>query len=336
MNIAPILEKDSIELESLAGRVIAIDAYNAIYQFVSAIRQPDGRPLSDTGGRPTSHLMGLLHRNSRLMLAGIRPVYVFDGIPNILKSGTLEKRKEAKIRAEAKYAEAIEKKDMEKAHSYAMQTSRLTEEIITESMRMLDLLGIPYLTAPEDGEAQASVMAARGDVWAIGSQDFDSLLFGAPRCVRNLTLSSRRKMPGSRTYREIGVEMVSLDANLRRLEITREQLVDLAILVGTDFNEGAEGIGPKKALKIVREKGKIENTPYLAEIGEKTVEEVRSIFLRPKFIEEYRLEWKKPQREELIEFLCREHDFSVETVSKVVDSLSAVDIVSQQSLDKWS
>jgi len=335
VNIASIVQRSEIDIESLRGRVIAIDAYNAIYQFVSAIRQLDGRPLSDKDGRPTSHLIGLLHRNARLLLAGIRPVYVFDGIPNRMKAKTLEKRKELKMAAEAKYREALEKKDMEKAYSFAMQTTRLNEQIITESMRILELMGIPFLTAPEDGEAQASVMAARGDVWAIGSQDFDSLLFGAPRCVRNLTLSNRRKMPGRKAFREVSIEIMYLEETLRKLDITRDQLVDIAILVGTDFNEGVSGIGPKKALKLIKEKGAIEYTPFIEEIGPDNVKDVRSIFLKPKFIESYALRWRRPDRDGLINFLCREHEFTESNVLQAVESLASADIGSQESLDRW-
>ncbi len=336
VDISGIVERAEIDMDSLSGRRIAVDAYNTIYQFVSAIRQPDGRPLSDADGRPTSHLIGILHRNSRLLRAGIRPVYVFDGAPNRLKFETLDKRKEAKLRAEERYREAVEKKDMERAYSLAMQTTRLTDDIIAESARMLSLMGIPFLTAPEDGEAQASVMARRGDVWATASQDFDTMLFGSPRTVRNLTLSSRRRIPGKSGFSQVKLELVDMEHNLRRLGLSREQVVDLAILVGTDFNEGIKGIGPKKALKIIREKGRIEETGYAGSPGLEHLDAVRRIFLEPAFTEDYALEWRKPDAEGILDFLCTEHEFDRQNVMQAVDPLRSLNADSQQSLDRWA
>lgn len=336
VDISGILEKKAIRLEELKGTRIAVDAYNTIYQFVSAIRQPDGRPLSDSNGRPTSHLIGLLHRNTRLLSAGIRPFYVFDGVPSRLKSATLEKRKQVKVRAEEKYRDAVQRQDMAKAYSYAMQTTRLTDEMIMESMRMLDLLGIPHMTAPADGEAQASQMANRGDVWAVASQDFDSLLYGAPRLVRNLSLSGRRKMPGRREFREVEIEMLELEPNLKRLGISREQLVDIAILIGTDFNEGIRGIGAKKGLAAIKKDGRIESTPYLEMLGSDTVAQVRETFLNAEFATEFQLAWKKPDSQALVEFLCEEHEFSRSNVEETLTQLRSSNVNTQQSLDSWN
>ncbi len=335
VDISSIVERVEINMESLSGKRIAIDAYNAIYQFVSAIRQADGRPLSDTDGRPTSHLIGILHRNLRLLQAGIKPVYVFDGAPNRLKFATLQKRKEAKMRAEDRYREAIEKKDMERAHSLAMQTTRLTDEMIAESIRLLTLMGIPFLIAPEDGEAQASHMARQGNVWATASQDFDTLLFGSPRTVRNLTLSSRRRIPGKGGFSQVKLELVDLEYNLRKLGLSREQMIDMAILVGTDFNEGIMGIGPKKALKIMLENKSIENTKYVGLPGLEHLDAVRRIFIEPAFTDDYRLEWKRPDGDGIVDFLCTEHEFDKQGVEQAVASLNSIAADNQQSLDRW-
>ncbi|MBX8637092.1 MAG: flap endonuclease-1 [Thermoplasmata archaeon] len=335
VDISSIVERVEINMESLSGKRIAIDAYNAIYQFVSAIRQADGRPLSDTDGRPTSHLIGILHRNLRLLQAGIKPVYVFDGAPNRLKFATLQKRKEAKMRAEDRYREAIEKKDMERAYSLAMQTTRLTDEMIAESIRLLTLMGIPFLIAPEDGEAQASHMARQGNVWATASQDFDTLLFGSPRTVRNLTLSSRRRIPGKGGFSQVKLELVDLEYNLRKLGLSREQMIDMAILVGTDFNEGIMGIGPKKALKIMLENKSIENTKYVGLPGLEHLDAVRRIFIEPAFTDDYRLEWKRPDGDGIVDFLCTEHEFDKQGVEQAVASLNSIAADNQQSLDRW-
>ena len=335
VDISGIIERAEIDIGQLSGKRIAIDAYNALYQFVSAIRQADGRPLSDADGRPTSHLIGILHRNLRLLQAGVLPVYVFDGAPNRLKFGTLEKRREAKNRAENRYREALEKKDMERAYSLAMQTTRLTDEMIAESTRMLSLMGIPYLIAPEDGEAQASHMAREGEVWATASQDFDTMLFGSPRTVRNLTLSTRRRTPGKSGFSQVRLELVDLEYNLKRLGLSREQMVDMAILIGTDFNEGIVGIGPKKALKIILGSSRIEDTAYAGAPGLEQLDAVRRIFLEPAYTENYRLEWKRPDADGILDFLCTEHEFDRQNVAQAVDSLRAIDTDSQQSLDRW-
>jgi flap endonuclease-1 len=333
VDISGILKGTQIDFNDLSGKRIAVDAYNAIYQFLSAIRQPDGRPLSTSDGRPTSHLIGLLTRNIRLLNAGILPVYVFDGPPNEMKLRTLEERRKIKEEAEVKYREALERGDLEAARSYAMQTSRMTDTIVSESMKMLELMGIPHITAPEDGEAQASYMASSGHVWAVASQDYDSLLFGTPRLVRNLTVSGRRKLPGRKEYRDVEIVLYSLRENLESLGITREQLVDIAILVGNDFNEGIRGIGPKKGLALIKKAGRIEATQYFSQIGEDTVNSVRQIFLNPKYTESYELNWRKPRIEELIEFLI-DFEFSREHVISLISSLKSSAHM-QQSLDRW-
>jgi len=336
VNIAPILERQKIDIGYLAGKRIAVDAYNTIYQFLSAIREQDGRPLSDRKGRPTSHLIGILYRNSTLLSEGVKPAYVFDGIPSSLKAKTLMKRSEIKRTAEQKYREAIEAGDTERAHTYAMQTSRLTEEMIIESRKLLELMGIPHLTAPEEGEAQASVMAAKGDVWAVASQDYDSLLFGAPRLVRNITISGRRKVPGKRAYSSVDVEIIELRENLARLKISREQLIDIGILVGTDFNEGVRGIGPKKALSAILKYGNLEGVPLHVEMDYQEVRSIREIFSQPRFTEEYRLEWKAPDIEGILKLLCEEHDFSKERVMSALAKLNSYTAYSQNSLDGWN
>ncbi|MEM3851820.1 MAG: flap endonuclease-1 [Methanomassiliicoccales archaeon] len=334
MDISSILEARTIELQNLAGKRVAIDAYNTIYQFLSAIRQPDGKPLSTSDGRPTSHLVGLLHRNSRLLGAGIFPVYVFDGVPHPLKMRTLEKRKAIKLQAEEKYRNALGEGNIEAARSYAMQTSRITDTIVSESLKLLDLMGIPCINAPGEGEAQASCLAATGNVWCVGSQDFDSLLFGAPRLVRNLTMSGRRKLPGRREWKEIEIRLYELAPNLTRLGISREQLVDVALLIGTDFNEGINGIGPKKGLAAIRKAGRIEKTPFFSQLGTETVESVRQIFLRPDCLDSFPLEWHQPRRDEILDYLCGNFEFSADSVNSALQEIGE-NTFAQMTLDKW-
>ena len=267
VNLSGIVPAENISLEDLQGKIVAIDAYNAIYQFLSTIRGPDGTPLKDAMGRVTSHLTGLLYRNINLLEADIRPVYVFDGVPHELKSQTLAERSERRTKAHNEWREAVSEGDIERARCKATQSSRMTNEIAESSRILLTYLGIPVVQAPEEGEAQAAHMASIGDAWAASSQDYDSFLFGAPRLVRNLNISGRRKLPGSKEYRDISIELIELPKVLEANGLqTREQLIDLAILIGTDYNPGIRGIGPKKGLKLIQQHGDLQGA--LRALGE--------------------------------------------------------------------
>ncbi len=322
--LGDIITSTEISMDELKGRVVAIDAYNIIYQFLASIRQRDGKPLVDSQGRVTSHLSGLLYRNSNLLEAGIEPVYVFDGKPDIMKEGTLEKRKERKVKAKEEYEEALEEGDMERARTKAQQTSRMSKEIVESSDKLLELMGIPMVYAPSEGESQAAYMTQVGDAWAAGSQDFDSLLCGCPRLVRNLTVTGRRKLPGRNEYKEVSPEMIILDDVLDQLDITREQLVDIAILCGTDYNQGVKGIGPKRGLKYVKKYGDLEGVLKERDEEVNNYQEIRKLFLEPKVTDDYELEFGSPQVDELKEFLIEEHDFTEDRMRSVLGKLSAI------------
>lgn len=345
VNLSSIVPIEKLSLEDLAGKTVAIDAYNAIYQFLSIIRGPDGTPLKDARGRVTSHLTGLLYRNINLLEANIRPVYVFDGVPHELKSHTLAERSERRTRAHEEWKDAVSEGDVEKARCKATQSSRMTNEIVESSRILLTFLGIPVVQAPEEGEAQAAYMASSGEAWAASSQDFDSLLFGAPRLVRNLNITGRRKMPGTKEYRDISIELIELPKVLESNGLhSREQLIDLAILIGTDYNPGIRGIGPKKGLKLIQQHGDLESA--LHSIGESIpqAECVQDIFLRSERADVPPLEWRKPDREKIVDFLSRDHGFSEGRITATLDRLDgnkkhpkkAEMPRSQVSLDRWA
>ena len=310
VNLSDIISADKVELEHLSGHTVAIDAYNAIYQFLSVIRQPDGKPLMDQRGRVTSHLAGLLYRNANLLEMGIRPAYVFDGVPHKMKMRTIAERSERRAKAKREWEDAVQKGDYEKAFSKATQSSRITNEIVESSRILLTYLGIPVVQAPEEGEAQAAYMAMRGDVWAASSQDFDSLLFGAPRLVRNLTISGRRRMPGKDESKEVTPEVIHLDKVLSDTRLTRDQLIDLCILMGTDFNEGVMGIGPKKGLKLIQEHGDLEGAMKVLQVEIEGYQEIRHIFRQYETNPDYRLDWKEPDRDKVLSLLKEQYDFS--------------------------
>ncbi|MFE3845765.1 flap endonuclease-1 [Thermoplasmatota archaeon] len=337
VNIGGLLKTEKISFNDLKDRVIVLDAYNVIHQFLAIIRQRDGTPLKDSKGRITSHISGLLHRTGNMVESRIRPVYVFDGVPHPLKNQTLQMRKERKINAEKEWKEAIEKGDLDKAKSKAQQTSRITEEISNQSKELLRLLGIPFIQAPSEGEAQASYMVKNGDAYAVGSQDFDCLLVGSPILIRNLTSSNRRKLPGKKAYTKVNSELIRLDFNLKQLGISHKQLVDMAILIGTDFNPGVKGLGPKKSLNLIKKVGNIENA--IATFGGEDaptfeeINEIRKIFLNPNITKDYQLKWSNPNKDKVIEFLCEEFNFTKNRIEPILEKFGNIeDMMKQKTL----
>jgi flap endonuclease-1 len=326
VDLSEVLHKRKILLDDLSGKALAIDAYNTLYQFLAIIRQPDGTPLKDKQGRVTSHLSGILYRTANLCEKGIRIAYVFDGKPPELKEMEIKRRRKVREQATLKYEAALKAGSTEDARKYAQATATIRELMIEDSKRLLKGLGIPWVQAPSEGEAQAAYMALKGDVWAAASQDHDSLLFGAPRMVKNLTISGRRKLPNRQAYVEIEPEIIELAETLNDLGLTREQLVDVGILVGTDYNpDGVKGVGPKTALKLVREFGGITTietrTPDLD--LPKNIDRIKEFFLRPDVRSDYTLNWTSPNVEEVVNFLCSERDFSEDRVRKALDRMEA-------------
>ncbi len=330
------------DLRNLRGRVVAVDAYNALYQFLTAIRQPDGTPLMDHEGRVTSHLNGLFYRSINFVEAGIKLVYVFDGEPPEIKYMEIQRRKKVKEEAIRKYEEAIKKGDLEAAKRYAQMSAKLTDEMAGEAKRLLEAMGIPWVQAPAEGEAQAAYMTSKGDVWATASQDYDSLLFGSPRLLRNLTISGRRKLPRKNIYIEIKPEVIELNKVLERLGITREQLIAIGILVGTDYNpDGVKGIGPKKALQLVKTYKDIDKLFRAIPSRDFPVEpkKIFEYFINPPHTDNYKLEWREPNEEAIVDILVKEHDFSPDRVKKAVERLRKAykEYIKgvQKGLDKW-
>lgn len=335
-----LVPKVVVKLEDLAGKSIAIDAYNALYQFLSIIRQPDGTPLKDSAGKVTSHLSGLFYRTCNLMELGIKPIYVFDGVPPVLKEVEIKRRMKVKEEALAKYEEALLQGRIEEARMYAQATSHLKDYMNEDSKRLLELMGVPFIQAPSEGEAQAAYLTKREHADYCGSQDYDSLLFGATKLIRNVTISGRRKLPGKNVYIDVVPEVVELRRVLEEHGITREQLIDVAILIGTDYNpEGVRGLGPKTALKLIKQYGSLEKALPHIEDAEFSVdpEKIREVFLHPQVTDEYVVDWKQPDVEGVIGFLCREKDFSEERVRKALERMQegARKYRGKTTLEKW-
>ena len=322
--LTPIITKETLALAELRGRTLAVDGNAELYQFLALIRMRDGRPLHDSKGRITSHLSGLFYRVTRLMAEhGVNLAFVFDGTPPALKAREVAKRRAVRQRYEEERDAALARGDTAGAYAKATMTSRLTRDMVAEAAELLRLMGIPTVQAPSEGEAQAAHMAATSPrVWAAASKDYDSLLFGAPRLVRFLGIAGKEFLPSQGTFRPIVPETIELARLLETLRIDREGLIDLALLVGTDFNDGVKGIGPKKALKLVQEHGRIEAMPgdIRESVGDAAfVDSVRELYLQPNVTSEFTTASFEPDMDGIVRFLCDEREFGRERVLAALD-----------------
>lgn len=313
--LTPIVVKETIALADLHGTRLAVDANGELYQFLALIRTPDGTPLQDAHGRITSHLSGLFFRVTRLIADGLQLVFVFDGQPPAEKAAEIARRRAVRQRYEDEAAAARAAGDRARAYAKSTMTSRLTAEMSRDARELLTLLGVPVVQAPSEAEAQAAHIARRGDAWAAASKDYDALLFGAPRVVRFLTISGREFLPSTGTFRPLTPEVIDVDRMLRTLAITRPQLIDLGLLVGTDFHPGVPGIGPKKALALVTRHGAIEHMPPpMREAFGPDLDRLRRIFMEPLVDDAYDVTTQDCDVDGVIRFLCDERAFGRDRV----------------------
>jgi len=342
-DLGDLVVKNNITLAQLGGRIIAIDAFNILYQFLASIRQEDGTPLMDSRGNITAHLSGLFYRTAKLLENGIRPVYVFDGEPAQMKERTHRERTAAKMAAMEKWKKAIEEERLEDAKKYAQATSQLTKEMVEESKALLEALGVPWVQAPGEGEAQATEMVKQGLAYAVASQDYDALLFGAPRLVRNLSIIGKRKVPRQNRYVMVEPEEIILEDVLNSLGINQTQLIAIGILIGTDFNVGVRGIGPKTALKIVKEhktfdaimRYVVQKYGYSFEVEP---DEVLKIFQEPNCDKNIKKpKWTGMDENAIEELLVGKHDFSQERIRAVTKNIreKLKEITGQSKLESW-
>ncbi len=340
VNLSSLIEKEEISIDSLENKKLGIDAYNMLYQFLASIRGAYGLPLADSRGNVTSHLTGLFYRTVNFVDKGLKPVFVFDGVPSDLKKETLKKRREVRTDAEKKSSDALQTGDLAEAKKFGSRALRLDKSMVEEAKELLCLLGVPVVTAPEEGEAQASVMNSSGLIDGVISQDFDCLLFGGKDLYRHIGFTGKRKVPGKNFFVDIKPEHISLESVLKQLKIDRRQLIWLGILIGTDFNDKFPKIGPKTALKLVREKDSFEDivkeTGFEPDFDYKKVEK---IFLEPvsKEVSEKEIVFGSVDEKGLLEFLVEKHDFSKERVSNTIENFVSKieEREKQKSLDQW-
>ncbi len=337
LDLKPLLIRDKTKLESFTNKIVAIDAYNAIYQFLAIIRGPEGLHLTDARGHVTSHITGLFYRNINFLSLGIKPVYVFDGKPPSLKSAEIEHRKQIKKEATIKYERAVSEGKMDDARKFAQQTTSMRDGMVEDSKHLLELFGIPYIQAPSEGEATAAFLTTTGRADIAASQDFDSILFGAKKLVRNFTNSGRRKLPNRNTYIEIEPEIIDYKKNLEALGITREQLIDVGILIGTDFNpDGFERVGPKTAIKMIKEYGRLEDIEQIQEqLQTIDYNAIRKIFLEPEVSNIDKIEFGQVRYDDIANYMSNERSFSRDRVNSSLTRLKKNMEKKSQTLEKW-
>jgi flap endonuclease-1 len=329
--------KKTITFENLLNKSIAIDAFNTIYQFLAIIRQKDGTSLKDYEGNVTSHLSGLFYRTINFIEHNIKPIYVFDGKPSELKLDTIKERKKIKDEAKEKMLKAEDEEDFEDVRKYAQMTSKLDEDMIVESKKLIENMGIPIVQARSEGEAQSAYIVQKGDAWACASQDYDTLLFGGERLIRNFAVSRTKKVKD--TSVTLDIEYISLPKLLENLKITREQLIEMGILIGTDFFEGIKGIGQHKALELIKEYNSIENIinnnvligSKKIELDLDLVERIKKIFLEPEIEKEInKFTWNKINYDKVEELLIEKHNFSKQRIESALERLKKKDISKTQ------
>lgn len=337
LDLKPLINPSFIKLRDLSNRVIAVDAFNIIYQFLATIRGPTGELLSNSKGEVSSHLSGLFYRNVNLLSDNIKLVYVFDGKPSYLKFREIERRQQAKEAATEKFKDALEKGRFEDARKFGQATSVLTEKMVEESKTLLSYLGIPTIQAISEGEATAAYLTNTDQVYACASQDYDSILFGAKRLARNLTISGKRKVPNKNAYIDIVPEMFLFEDILSQMKLTKAQLIDVGILIGTDFNPGGiRGIGPKTALKLIQKYSKLEEIKNIEkELAQIPYREIRDLFLQPEISTLPDLEFTAVNYDKVVELLCDRMNFSLDRVNGALDKLKASIDSRNQSLEQW-
>ncbi|MBR9704930.1 flap endonuclease-1 [Candidatus Pacearchaeota archaeon] len=327
LQISEIIGKKEIQFRDLKGKTLAVDAFNAIYQFLTTIRQPDGTPLKDSSGNITSHLSGLFYRNINLLNEGIKLVYVFDGKAPELKKKTHENRKKVKDEMKDKYEKAVRDEDVDAMGKYSRGFVTLDEQKINESIELLEAMGIAVIRAPGEGEAQASYFANKGRVYAVASQDYDCLMFKAPLLIQNLSMSRKRRTVTG--FKEIYPQVIELELVLKELEINQEQLIVLGILCGTDYNPGGvKGLGPKKSLKVVKEHKTKEKIFEAVELNEKYEvdfdwKEIYDEIEKPNIDSDVEIEFPKIDKNKIKDILVK-YEFSSDRIEKSLEKLDKI------------
>ncbi|KAI5968270.1 FEN1 [Candida margitis] len=312
------------QLKNLFGRKVAIDASMCLYQFLIAVRQSDGQQLTNEDGETTSHLSGFFYRTIRMVENNIKPVYVFDGKPPVLKGGELEKRLLRREEAQKQMDQIKDEGTVAEVMKFEKRLVRVGRDQNDEAKKLLELMGIPYVNAPCEAEAQCAELARGGKVFAAASEDMDTLCYEPPYLLRHLTFAEARKMP---------IDQITYSEAMEGLNMPKEQFIDLCILLGCDYCETIKGVGPVTAFKLIKEHGSLDNlVEYLEKNPDKTkfkvpenwpYKEARQLFMHPEVIEakDVELKWKEPDVDGLIEYMVRQKGFSEDRIKSGAEKL---------------
>ena len=326
VKLQDIITRNKIEISKLAGKVIAIDAPNIIMGlFNFARKNPDGSLaglILDRTQRPISHLYGLLYRINFYYSKNIFPIFCFDGLDSELKKIKTKDRLNDFRFTQKLYNSAYQSGDRQLVRQIAMSKEYLWPNIIKESKQLIGALGVPYINSPASAESQCAQLVKAKIANYSNSQDFDSLLFGCPRIIQNLSKSLRRKVQGKWRYEKISPYSINLNENLNRLEIDQFHLVDMAILIGNDYFPGIKKIGAKHAFKFIKNYRTLENVINhekgnydFSLLTHKIIMSVRKIFLLPDVLTQYEnLGWNLPSEHLTVTLMCEEHFLNRERV----------------------
>lgn len=338
--IKEIIKYKEINIADLKDKTLAVDTYNMLYQFLTTIRARDGSLLTDSSGNVTSHLVGLFSRVTNMMENGLKLVFVFDGEPPKLKYKERQRRAEIKKEAMKEYEIAKEREDIEAMKKFASRTATLTGTMINDAKELITLLGLPVVQAKSEGEAQAAYLVKHGEAFACVSQDFDTLLYGSTNLVRNLSIAGKRKKTNKLGYVTVKPELINLSENLNNLGIDNDLLIALAMLVGTDYNIGGiKGIGPKNALKLVKQYKKDFNAMFKEvkwdDYFNYDWKEVFNLIKDMPVEKKYTIRFSQPDFQKTTEFLCDKHDFEKDRVEKTLKALAKTKDIKQKGLGEF-
>ena len=328
-NLRDLTNAQDTTMDAMRGKRVGVDSFLLAFQFLTTIRDRsptgDGGSLKSNNGKVVAHLMGFLSRASVMLSKGVKPVFIFDGKHPELKKDEMDIRRARREQAEIEWKAALAVGDFATAQKMAQRCVKYTPEMVEESIEMLSLMGIPAFRAMAEGEAQAAVMAANGQLDAVATQDWDALLYGAPVVIRNFTSDGSKKMGRIVRAQRIDLEQVLVDN-----ELSRDQLIDLAIMIGTDFHPGIKGIGPKTGLKLIKEYGNIEAicSEKDKEIPER-LDEIREIFRNHPVVEiaDEDLVQGDVDVEGLKKFLVEDRQFSQKRFDNAMELLETAGLV---------
>jgi len=329
VKLDPIIQRRKITFQELKGKIIAVDAPNIImgllnFSHKNPTLNTETNLILDRTQRVISHLYGILYRIKFYYSKNILPIFCFDGRVSPLKRKITKNQLNDFLFTQKRYKNAINSGNRELARTIALSKEYLWPNIMKESKELLHAIGVPVVESPASAESQCAHLVKKGIANFSNSQDFDSLLFGCPFLIQNLSKSLRRKVQNKWTYTRIVPLVIDIQHNLELLGIDRFQLVDLAFMLETDYFQGIKGIGPKTALKLIKKyqtiekiKSKKHNEFGFSKLDRDLISEVRKIFLLPEVLDSFDyLCWNPPDKMRIFKLLCKDHHLNPERVEK--------------------